>query len=252
MISSTPFAPSSVNASRFSGHKTTRPGSPLQTRPLSSFGLKNGIPALRFGKVDKPAPKEFLQQYTNLKLEQFQALERYLMERSNKQFTLEEIKSQIPPTRDDAPHLEIVEAGNPYGKALRAAKNFQQGDVVINFQAKNSLTGEPAFSLIPANTIYNSKPVMDYSHYVLMTDDLALTFPQPQKISYLNHGEEGKTANVEVSYKDHGFVATKPIRKNELIFSDYTTGEYNNDTDNQVFDSIHSFALAPASSHSDK
>jgi len=50
--------------------------------------------------------------------------------------------------------------------------------------------------------------------------------------------------HVEVSYAKHGYVATRDIRKGEVIFSDYNTGEYSTPKNDQAFDCWHDFAKA--------
>jgi len=201
--------------------------------------------SLRFGKVDGPAPASFLRQYEELPPAEFQIMERRLIQRQQARSPLEELQRQIPATRDDAPGLEIVEVGAPFGKALRTTRAFPKGETVIHFNIKDTQTQNPAFYLASLDQLHQSDPVMALSHYVVVSDHSGLTWPNSQKISYLNHAEgEGDKANVEVSYAKHGYVATRDIRKGEVIFSDYNTGEYSTPKNDQAFDCWHDFAKA--------
>lgn len=199
--------------------------------------------SLRFGKVTGPAPESFLNKYTKITTQDFEVMEQQLRERIAKNISLSEAKKQIPVTRDDAPGLEIAEIGQPYGKGLIATKSFKKGDVVIHLGAKDAETGSPAFYLSELKDIHASDPVMALSHYILVGDHLGLTWPKPQKISYLNHAKESEGANVEMSYAKHGYVAITDIKKGEKVFSDYATGEYQTAEDDKVFDERHPFVL---------
>lgn len=205
--------------------------------------LSQDVCQIRFGKVDKPAPEAFLKHYAPISDRQLEALTESLEDRVQNPKSPQEIQKQISKGNDDAPGLDIVGLPEPYGKGLRANRDFQKGEVVINFK---SGFFAPAFYQVPLSKIHHHQRVLDLGHYVVLTPDTALTWPKPQKISYLNHAVENafapeRPSNVEVSYEKHGYVALHPIKKGDIIFSDYNNGEYQTPEDQQVFNTIHPF-----------